>query len=48
MRGRAFALLQHVGLEERAHYESLDLSGGQQQRVAIARAWPTAATAWSR
>jgi lipoprotein-releasing system ATP-binding protein len=31
-------LLQTVGLEERAHYKSLDLSGGQQQRVAIARA----------
>jgi lipoprotein-releasing system ATP-binding protein len=38
MRDRAFELLQRVGLEERAHYKSLDLSGGQQQRVAIARA----------
>jgi lipoprotein-releasing system ATP-binding protein len=38
MRARAFELLQRVGLEERAHYKSLDLSGGQQQRVAIARA----------
>ena len=38
MRERAFVLLQHVGLEERAHNKSLDLSGGQQQRVAIARA----------
>jgi lipoprotein-releasing system ATP-binding protein len=38
MRTRAFELLQRVGLEERAHYKSLDLSGGQQQRVAIARA----------
>lgn len=38
MRARAFELLRRVGLEERAHYKSLDLSGGQQQRVAIARA----------
>ncbi len=38
LRTRALALLQRVGLEERAHYKSLDLSGGQQQRVAIARA----------
>jgi lipoprotein-releasing system ATP-binding protein len=38
MRKRAFELLCHVGLEDRAHYKSIDLSGGQQQRVAIARA----------
>jgi lipoprotein-releasing system ATP-binding protein len=38
MRERAFELLRHVGLEDRAHHKSLDLSGGQQQRVAIARA----------
>ena len=38
MRERAFELLCHVGLQDRAHYKSIDLSGGQQQRVAIARA----------
>jgi lipoprotein-releasing system ATP-binding protein len=38
LRERASVLLERVGLEERAHYKSLDLSGGQQQRVAIARA----------
>ena len=34
----AMALLQKVGLEERADYYPAQLSGGQQQRVAIARA----------
>ncbi|WP_295270441.1 amino acid ABC transporter ATP-binding protein [Selenomonas sp.] len=34
----AMALLQKVGLEDRADYYPAQLSGGQQQRVAIARA----------
>jgi lipoprotein-releasing system ATP-binding protein len=38
MRDRASALLDEVGLSDRANYKSTDLSGGQQQRVAIARA----------
>ncbi len=35
---KARALLQKVGLAERADYHPAQLSGGQQQRVAIARA----------
>ncbi|KQY25769.1 MULTISPECIES: amino acid ABC transporter ATP-binding protein [Rhizobium/Agrobacterium group] len=35
--GEAMALLDKVGLRERAHYYPKQLSGGQQQRVAIAR-----------
>jgi len=38
MRERAEAMLDAVGLSDRASYKTNDLSGGQQQRVAIARA----------
>ena len=41
MRDKAAALLDEVGLSDRADYKSTDLSGGQQQRVAIARALVT-------
>jgi polar amino acid transport system ATP-binding protein len=37
-RERAMALLERVGIAERAHAFPAQLSGGQQQRVAIARA----------
>jgi len=38
MREKAGALLDEVGLSDRAGYRVTDLSGGQQQRVAVARA----------
>jgi len=38
IREKAGALLEEVGLADRARYRATDLSGGQQQRVAIARA----------
>lgn len=37
-RERAFDLLAHVGLAERARHRPAELSGGEQQRVAVCRA----------
>lgn len=35
---RAWKLLEHVGLSDRAHFNTKLLSGGEKQRIAIARA----------
>jgi putative ABC transport system ATP-binding protein len=37
-KARSSALLEQLGMTDRAHHRPVELSGGQQQRVAIARA----------
>lgn len=38
-RARCMALLEEVGLAQRAHHYPVQLSGGEQQRIALARAF---------
>ncbi len=40
-RRRAWASIERVGMQDRAHHRPAELSGGQRQRIAIARALAT-------